>query len=86
MISINKNEKGYGAVEIILVIVIVAAIGFVGWFVYHTKQNSDKALDQATSTSQNAGPHFAKPDQSKAKKSSSSSSNSKSSSSSASQQ
>lgn len=80
MTSINKNQNGYGTVEIILIIVIVAAIGFVGWFVYHTKQNSDKTLDQATSTSQNAGPHFAKPDQSKAKQTPDSQSKSSSSS------
>lgn len=74
MTSITKKQDGSGAIEIILIILVVVAIGFVGWFVYHTKQSSDKTLDQATSTSQNAGPRFAKPDQSKTKKSSSSSS------------
>lgn len=70
MKSINRNQSGFSTIEIILIIVIVGAIGLIGWFVYHTKQNSDKTLNQATSTSQNAGPHFAKPNQSKAKPSS----------------
>lgn len=72
MKTIKQNQQGFSAVEVILIIVIVALVGFVGWFVYHTKQNSDKTLDQATSTSQNAGPHFAKPKESKSKNSSSS--------------
>lgn len=67
MTSINKKQHGFTTIEIVLIIVIVAIVGFVGWFVYHTKQNSDNALNQASSTSQNAGPHFAKPNQSKAK-------------------
>jgi Tfp pilus assembly protein PilV len=72
MKSVNRNQSGFSTVEIILIIVIVGAIGLVGWFVYHTKQNSDKTLNQATSTSQNAGPRFAKPKESKAKPSSTS--------------
>lgn len=67
MKAINRNQGGFSSVEIILIIVIVGAIGLVGWFVYHTKQSSDKSLDQATTTSQNAGPHFAKPKESKSK-------------------
>lgn len=61
MASIHKDQRGVSTLEVILIIIIVGIIGGVGWYVYHTKQNSDKSLDQATSTSQNAGPHFAKP-------------------------
>jgi len=58
MKKLNRDQAGFSAVETILIIVIVAIVGFVGWFVYHSKQNSDKALDAATSTNQNAGPRF----------------------------
>lgn len=54
MVSIKRDERGIAHLETALVIVIVAIIGFVGWYVYHTKQNSDKALN----TSNSAGPRF----------------------------
>ncbi len=66
MISIRKDQRGTGVLEIILIIVIIAIIAGVGWYVYHTAHNSNKTFDQATSTSQNAGPHFAKPKNTKA--------------------
>jgi uncharacterized protein HemX len=58
MISTRKDQRGVGAVEAILILVIIAIIAGVGWYVWHVKQNSDKSLDQATTTSQNAGPRF----------------------------
>jgi hypothetical protein len=60
MVSIKRDEHGIGHIESLLVVVIVAIIGFTGWYVYHTKQNSDKALNAAASTSNNAGPRFTK--------------------------
>jgi uncharacterized protein HemX len=60
MVSIKRDERGIGHLEGVLVIVIVAVIGFVGWYVYHTKQNSDTALNNAASTSNGAGPRFTK--------------------------
>ena len=56
--KISREQKGFTTVELVLVVVVVALVAFVGWYVWHTKQASDKSLDQATSTSQNAGPHF----------------------------
>ncbi len=58
MSEIKKDERGFSPVETVLVIVIVAIIGFVGWFVYHAKQNTDKSLNAANTTSNNAGPQF----------------------------
>jgi len=59
MSDIKKDERGFSPVETVLVIVIVAIIGLVGWFVYHAKQNTDKSLNAANTTSNNAGPQFA---------------------------
>jgi uncharacterized protein HemX len=58
MASTHKNQRGFSTVEGVLVVVALALIGFVGWYVYHTKQTSDKALNAAASTSNNAGPRF----------------------------
>jgi uncharacterized protein HemX len=60
MVSPKRDEHGFGHLESILIIFVVVVIGLVGWYVYHAKQNTDKALNTATTTSNNAGPRFAK--------------------------
>ena len=60
MISIKRDERGTGHLEMALLVVIVAIIGFVGWFVYHAKQNADQTLNTASASATSAGPHFAK--------------------------
>lgn len=60
MTSTKDDQRGFSAIETALVVVIVALIGFVGWYVYHSKQKSDDALNAAASTSQNASPAFKK--------------------------
>lgn len=34
------DNRGFGIVEALMAIVIVIAIGFVGWFVWHSKQSA----------------------------------------------
>lgn len=60
MIATKRDERGVGHVEIVLLVVVVALIGFVGWFVYHAKQNADQTLNAASTTSTSAQPNFAK--------------------------
>jgi hypothetical protein len=48
--KLQNNEKGFSAVEVILVVVIVALIGVVGWFVYKN-HNKTTNLNAATSLS-----------------------------------
>lgn len=38
------NQTGSGIVEILLIIIIVAILGFTGWFVWQGKRNTDKTL------------------------------------------
>lgn len=45
---IRNNEKGFSPVEIALLVVIVGAIGFVGWYVYQAKNNTDKVLSSSS--------------------------------------
>lgn len=49
----NRSEqKGFALIEILLVIVILGAIGFTGWFVWHSRQAADKSYNDATRSSQ----------------------------------
>jgi predicted negative regulator of RcsB-dependent stress response len=55
MTSNQTDESGFSAVESILVVVIIAAIGLVGWYVYRARQNTNN-LYNATNSS--ASPNF----------------------------
>lgn len=46
----TKKQLGFSAVEALLLLVIVAMIGFSGWYVWHAKQNADKTLTADKST------------------------------------
>jgi hypothetical protein len=51
ILSMNKlqsNETGFSAIEAILILVIIALLVFVGWFVWHSKQTANKTLASAT--------------------------------------
>ncbi|MBX4201449.1 hypothetical protein KW803_00935 [Candidatus Saccharibacteria bacterium] len=48
----KNNQKGFGAVEGLLILVIVGIIGFVGWYVWNAKNDADNKLDAANNTSQ----------------------------------
>jgi len=53
MSKLHKNEKGFGAVEGILIIVVVILLGAVGWFVYdrnHGKATTSSAPATSTTT------------------------------------
>jgi hypothetical protein len=56
----RRNQKGFGAVEGLLILVIVGLIGFVGWYVYRAMQNTNNAYNSATKTSASASPKFGK--------------------------
>ena len=48
MKTLKKNQSGFGAVELVLVLVIVILLGVVGWFVY---KNHNKTTNSSTTTS-----------------------------------
>jgi cytoskeletal protein RodZ len=39
----KKNEKGFGVIEALLILVIVGLIGFVGWYVGQSKQKTNES-------------------------------------------
>jgi hypothetical protein len=51
----NKNQKGFGALEVSLVLVVAGLIGFVGWYVSHKKDDgtSKYLTSQATTPKSN---------------------------------
>lgn len=46
----KRFGDGFAPVETLLVLVIIAIIGFVAWFVVHAKHNTDKTLSTAGSS------------------------------------
>ena len=52
----KRNEKGFHLIEICLVIVVVGAIGFVGWKVYdNNNSKSSDSSSQSTKKSTTSG-------------------------------
>jgi hypothetical protein len=41
--KLKKNNHGFGAIEGLLILVIVGIIGFTGWFVWDAKRNSEQS-------------------------------------------
>jgi hypothetical protein len=54
MNKVKFNQKGFAALESLLILVIIGLIGGVGWYVVHTKHQTDKILSQADKISQSA--------------------------------
>lgn len=48
----KKNSNGFGALEGLLVIVLVGIIGFAGWYVWNAKESTDKTIAATNKTSQ----------------------------------
>ena len=42
--KVTKDSQGFAALEAILVIIILAIVGFTGWFVVHSQKATDKTL------------------------------------------
>lgn len=51
----QPDERGFSAIETVLVVVIVAAIGLVGWYVYRARQNTNKTYNAINSSSTSPG-------------------------------
>jgi hypothetical protein len=49
----NKDQRGIAGLEAILILIIVGIIGFTGWYVWNSRQQTDKNLVNATSASKN---------------------------------
>jgi uncharacterized protein (UPF0333 family) len=47
------KNKGFSTIEGLLILVIVLILGGVGWYVWHSKNETDKTLSQANNVSKN---------------------------------
>lgn len=48
----NKTQKGFALIEGLLIILILAIIGFGGYYVWHSQKQTDNSLTQANQVSQ----------------------------------
>ncbi|GEM_PF-2187275 len=60
MSNFKNNQRGFSPVESILVLVIIAMIAGVGWYVYRAMKNTNNAYSSATVTSTSGSPKFGK--------------------------
>jgi hypothetical protein len=51
----NKTQHGFAVLESLLILVIIAIIGGTGYYVWHSKQQTDKSLNDASTSSQSLG-------------------------------
>jgi hypothetical protein len=47
----RHNQKGFGAVEGLLILILLSILGFTGYYVYHSQQNTNKTYDTAAKAS-----------------------------------
>lgn len=59
------NQRGFSPIETALVLVIVALVAFVGWYVFHTKSNTDTTYGNAANTQTEVSKSPAKTDTTK---------------------
>lgn len=45
-----RNQKGFGAVEGLLFLILLSILGFTGYYVYHTKNNANSTYNNATNS------------------------------------
>lgn len=46
------NNNGFGAIEALLIVIAIAIVGFVGYYVYHANQTTNKVYNQASNEAQ----------------------------------
>jgi len=42
----KKSQSGFAVLETILILVVIGIIGFTGWYVWHSRQATDKTFNQ----------------------------------------
>lgn len=58
MHSLSKNQHGFGALEIVLTILIVSTIGFIGWYVFGQKTDTGQQPTKSDASIQTDGKYM----------------------------
>ncbi len=48
----HRKQLGFGAIEILLLVIVVGVLGATGWYAFSSKHKTDQILDQAAKISQ----------------------------------
>lgn len=40
LIKLRKNQTGFSAIEVLLILIFIAVLAFIGWYAWHNHQNS----------------------------------------------
>ncbi len=48
-----RSQKGFGAVEGLLIVVAISVVGFAGWYVYDSGQETNNIYDKSAATTEN---------------------------------
>jgi nicotinamide riboside transporter PnuC len=48
--KLSKNQRGYSAVEALLILVALALVAFVGWYVHHATTQTNKTYSISESS------------------------------------
>ena len=44
--KIRKNSKGFGIVELLIILLVIGLLGFGGWYVYHSREDKAASKDK----------------------------------------
>ena len=47
----KRNQKGFGAVEGLLLLILLSILGFTSYYVYHTRNNTSSTYNKSVSSS-----------------------------------
>lgn len=53
-----KNNKGFAALEALLIFVLIATLGFTGWYVYNARNNANNTLKNADAANNSTVKYF----------------------------
>src|SRR6185312_10539783 len=49
--GMTRNQKGFGAIEGLLFLILLSILGFTGYYVWHTSKNANSTYNTAAKTS-----------------------------------
>jgi Tfp pilus assembly protein PilV len=47
----KNSQKGFGAIEALLLLILISIVGFIGYYVYHTSNSANSSYDKAATAS-----------------------------------